>query len=82
MAKGALAGARLPSHRWAWRSCCWLCSGDVPDVPEPFFFNPLEDLVLVALLCPAPIPGWSRALVWWEATERPVAAPAPALPLP
>lgn len=50
--------------------------------PRAHFFNPLEDLVLVALLCPAPIPGWSRALVWLEATERPVAAPAPALPLP
>lgn len=37
MAKGALAGARLPSHRWAWRSCCWLCSGDVP---KPFFLIP------------------------------------------
>lgn len=49
--------------------------------PRAHFFNPLEDLVLVALLCPAPIPGWSRALVWLEATERPVAAPAPALPL-
>lgn len=56
--------------------------GMSPMSPSPFFFNPLEDLVLVALLCPAPIPGWSRALVWWEATERPVAAPAPALPLP
>lgn len=33
VAKGALAGARLPSHCWARRSCCWLCSGDAP---KPF----------------------------------------------